>query len=260
MGKRYTRAYGNLGRMLNAPVGRLLASFLISCVLVQAPVTVIAQRPAAVAQQANRSLVTPASHDGELIFRGFFFLSGPIPARVAALQRIERYVPADYKALERPVIRNITATHPGFFEKFAEEMKSNDHVRVAAALKDAQEIQRTALLDVTKGSTRKFDKDLRVALDRGLSVKTRPKGVPQLSQPDVDSLSDVDNNVAFEIVTFVALVVLVVILAMAKDPQAQALKRGLNFERVVDQVVTAMPAINQQLPTLRTQIPSMAGR
>src|SRR5437870_2246999 len=82
----------------------------------------------------------PETYNGETLYRGLFFASGPVAAKIPTVQRVERYLPPEYKALEDKVVQHIKSTNPTFFPNFEKEIQSGDHLRVAAAISQAAKL------------------------------------------------------------------------------------------------------------------------
>jgi hypothetical protein len=110
-----------------------------------------------------QSMPPQPSYDGETLYRGLFFGSGPVAATIPTIRRIAPYLPAEYRRLEDPVVRYVRSAHPLFFRQFQTEIESGDHVRVRAMLTRAQAASQEALGAVTARDTSRFATRLRAA-------------------------------------------------------------------------------------------------
>jgi SdpC family antimicrobial peptide len=174
-------------------------------------------------QEAPRSAKT-APYDGQTLYRALFFGTGPLVKKIPTLSTASRYLPADYKALQGPAIKYIQAKDPAFFPNFAGEIQSGDRVKVAAAIRNANVIQKEALVAVTKES------NTRIAS----SIRRMTTEAPREKEPEAEN----DANVAIEVVVWVAVLV-VVLLFWEQPPPAEV--KGLSFERYVDEIVRTVP-------------------
>src|SRR5215471_2582610 len=80
----------------------------------------------------QRTSATP--YDGQTLFRGLFFGSGPVAAKVPTVTKVAPYFPAEYKSVESQVIKYLQTRDPTFFDRFAKDIQSGDRVRIAAAI------------------------------------------------------------------------------------------------------------------------------
>src|SRR5438874_2004172 len=86
--------------------------------------------------------------DGVTLYRALFFGSGPLADKIPTVAKVRPFLPPDYVSLQDPMIDKIQAKDPNFFKTFATEIQSGDHLRVAAAILNANKIQRDALIEV----------------------------------------------------------------------------------------------------------------
>ena len=180
----------------------------------------------------NGGYSTPAQvrierpYDGVTIYRGLFFGNGPVVSKLPTLRKVAGFYPPEYKALETPVINYIKSKDPTYFDKFAADMQSGDRARVADAIKRTNQLQKEALLAVTKNQRSTLAQQV-----QRLKVNPAPASEPE---PENDA------NVAVEVVVWVALFVAIVIWLVAPQARPTELK-GLRFEAYVDEITRAMP-------------------
>src|SRR5262249_12647774 len=169
--------------------------------------------------------VTQRPYDGITIYRGLFFGSGPVVNKIPSLRKVAGYYPPEYKALEGPITNYIKKKDPNYFVTFAADIQSGDRARVAAAIRRTNQLQREALLEVTKNQQTPLAQQAR-------RLRENP-ATPKEPEPENDA------NVAVEVVVWVALFVAIVIWLVAQ-PRPTDLK-GLRFEQYVDEIVRVMP-------------------
>jgi SdpC family antimicrobial peptide len=168
----------------------------------------------------QRNAGTP--YDGETLFRGLFFGSGPVAAKIPTVGKVAPYFPSDYRNLENQIIKNIQGKDPGFFDRFAKEIQSGDRVRIAAAIKSANQVNRDALLEVTKSSKTAFASQVRASRAG--------------AQPSPTSTPEPNKDVAIIVILYVPVFTSAV---TAKLPPN--LEKGLTFERYVDEIARGVP-------------------
>jgi SdpC family antimicrobial peptide len=165
-------------------------------------------------------------YDGLTLYRAFFFGQGPVVSKIPSLSKVARYFPTDYKNLEGPITNYIRKKDPTFFEQFGRDIQSGDRVKVSAAIRRGNRLQKEALIEVTKNSRTQFASQVR-------RLQSRPGPA---SEPEPEN----DANVAVEVVVWVALFVAIVIWLVAEKTPPNELK-GLRFEQYVDEIVRTMP-------------------
>jgi SdpC family antimicrobial peptide len=97
--------------------------------------------------------------DGKTIFQGIFFGQGDVAAMFPEVWQRPEYRSAQHltptqSAKLGELTRTIDAQHPGFFDRFANEVKSGDHLRVRAALQEATLDIQPLVSDTELGGTR----------------------------------------------------------------------------------------------------------
>ena len=136
----------------------------------------------------------------------------------------------------------IANKNPGFFDQFAAAIQSGDHLQVAAAITQANVLQREAMLEVTKTDQGQFATQLRSTMQRSALNPLIQKGnAAQATMPTSAARvgPDVDNNVALFVV-FVVFIVVAIMAFLAK-PVPPGSFQGITFERYVNEIVTAFP-------------------
>jgi SdpC family antimicrobial peptide len=165
----------------------------------------------------------PQPHDGVTLYRGMFFASGPVGGQIPTIRRVGPLLPAEYKALEPQAIQYIQAKDPRFFDEFAREIESGNHVRVANEIRRATAVHRQTMRAITSNSNSELAKHLRLTATLE-------------SEPD-----NLDGPVVFVVVVVVA------VLLFWAQPMGPMLQ-GLTFDRYVDEVVRTFPAARPPIP------------
>lgn len=208
-----------------------------------AEVVALVVTAAIIVSMINGGYSTPAQvqlrpYDGVTLYRGLFFGTGPVVSKLPTLSKVAPYFPAEYKNLEGPITNYIKKKDPAYFDKFADDIQSGDRVRVAAAIKRTNQIQKEALIEVTKNSRTPIASQV-----RRIATTRVPAGEPE---PENDA------NVAVEVVVWVALFVAIVVWLVAEKTPPTELK-GLRFEQYVNEITTSLP--KNQRPTVREARP-----
>jgi SdpC family antimicrobial peptide len=170
--------------------------------------------------------------DGVTLYRALFFAQGPLADKIPTVVKVRPFLPPDYLSLQDRIIDRIQAKDPNFFKTFATEIQSGDHLRVAAALLNANKIQREALMEVAKTVDTPFARNVRQVKPQDFE---RPVG-----RPEVETIVDVFVNA----IVFVVLPLPPFIGAVRKPEEL----KGLSFEHYVSEIIKAVPAAPTVLP------------
>lgn len=158
-------------------------------------------------------------YDGLTLYRALFFGVGPLAAKIPTIRKSAPYFPAEYKSLEGEMTKYIQRKDPKFFERFAGDIQSGDRVKVAAAIKSANKLQRESLFAVAKNSNTQFASQV-----RRVSDQPQPQPTPELITDVVIIILDIG-----------------IILANVTTKTLPDALKGLSFERYVDEIVHAVP-------------------
>jgi hypothetical protein len=188
----------------------------------------------------NRAYSVPAPvqatpYDGVTLYRGLFFGSGPVAGKIPTIRKAGPYFPAEYKRLEGEIIKYLQAKDPQYFERFAQDIQSGDRVRVAAAIRSTNKLQKEALLEVTKTSRTQF-----------ASQVQRLRNEPE-PEPSPEPAKDL------QIVIIYCLFIPIVTAVVASKAQPNELK-GLSFEQYVNEIVVAVPKTRDVRPVVRPPV------
>jgi SdpC family antimicrobial peptide len=96
---------------------------------------------AALARSHDDGATVAATYDGETIFSGIFFRTGPVAALLP-----ERALPAATADEARTLIAAIDAADPTFFRTFAQDIATSDRVVIREALNGAARVLRAAVM------------------------------------------------------------------------------------------------------------------
>jgi len=178
----------------------------------------------------------PTALDGVTLYRALFFASGPLGQKIPTLQKARPFLPPDYVSMQDTMIKQIRQKDPKFFDTFAAEIQSGDHVRVAAELLRANAVQRDTLRELTKTRDTQFAKNVQRLTPE---ILARPVETPE-----------VEGNVAVFVIAIVLIVALAVVIAPEAKPEAL---KGLSFERYVNEIVQNVPAASTVTPRPHVQ-------
>lgn len=187
--------------------------------------------------RANES--TPAmkliEHDSLTLFKGLVLRTGPVAEAVYPEQSIGDTTSPTARRFERDLIRQIRKSDPSFFSRFAREITSGDHVRVAAAIDDARDVVGPAFAKVV-------DADL-----ADLAAASEEKGLHPLHEytntyVHASQNVNVDWQVHQDTNVFTSMVVAVELwLVIDPDPADQSsysLEKDLLVDRIVQLLST----------------------
>ncbi len=171
----------------------------------------------------QRPEATP--YDGVTLYRALFFASGPVANRIPTIVRVGPYLPSEYKDLEGQLIEYIRGKDQNFFDRFAREIQSGDRVRVLAAIKSANALQKESVIAVTSNSRTRFASEVR--RERAAAAEPSP-------QPSPGVITDL-----------ASCAIIVAIVHVLTGPSVPSELKGLSVERYIDEIVRAVPKMPQ---------------
>lgn len=187
-------------------------------------VAVMVNHSVSSAQRTAQRTAQPTAqiqYDGITLFRGLFFASGPVLSRVPTMGKVAPYFPAEYKNFESQVIRSIQTKDPTFFDRFAKDIQSGDRVRIAAAIKEGNNLHRQSLLEATRSSRTPF--------------ASRVRGLASLRESDPEPSPEPAKDIVVIVCLFVPIYVSAVTVKLPPN-----LQKGLSFDRYVDEIARGL--------------------